>query len=145
MKRFFRSSVSRVVATGMAIAVTLLAAKLAHADFIITLTQQGSNVVATGSGQIDLTGLVRDPYRILSAVAGMIPYGGLIINGPVGFPPNDYDWYFLARGPQGFGLGMNLTYASTGSGDIVGIDGGGQGIIVPRGYVSDSPLSDTAT
>jgi hypothetical protein len=35
--------------------------------------------------------------------------------------------------------------ASSGSGDLVGIDGGASVLTVPAGYVSGSPLSDKAT
>jgi hypothetical protein len=43
----------------MTTTLVLLATGIAHADsiFIVTLTQVGPNVVATGSGTIDLTGL----------------------------------------------------------------------------------------
>jgi hypothetical protein len=125
------------------VALALLAAKTARADFIVTLTEQGGNVVATGSGQIDLTGLRLRlyPFSIGIAMATIIPDDGSIINGPVSSSP--YDAYEGAIGTPFLGVGRG-TFASTGSGDIVGVEGGSF-ILVPHGYVSDSPLSDTAT
>jgi hypothetical protein len=124
------------------VALALLAAKTARADFIVTLTEQGGNVVATASGQIDLTGLRLYPFSIGSAMAIIIPDDGIIINGPVSSSP--YDAYEGAIGTPAWGFGRGAL-ASTGSGDIVGVEGDGGFILVPHGYVSDSPLSDTAT
>jgi hypothetical protein len=57
VKRFLRCSLSSLVAPSIALVLALFTAGVARADFIVTMTQVGSNVVATGSGEIDLTGL----------------------------------------------------------------------------------------
>jgi hypothetical protein len=115
-----------------------LAAPPTQAGYVVTLTQEGGDVVATGSGPIDLTGLS------LSAAAGtssrMAPSEGVIITGGAG----DVDFYRAITGPGSFGSG-GLTFASSGGGDLVGIVVPIGGVFVTSGYVSDSPLSDSAT
>ena len=52
--------------------------------------------------------------------------------------------YFGATGPASFGSGSFIS-ASSGSGDIVALLGGGTLVDVPSNYVSGSALSDTST
>jgi hypothetical protein len=66
--------------------------------------------------------------------------GGEILSGEA----SALDPYSGITGPGSFGSGV-LTFASSGSGDFVGILGDAGQLIVPPGYVSDSPPSDTAT
>jgi hypothetical protein len=47
-------------------------------------------------------------------------------------------------GPSAYGSG-SATYANDGSGDNVGIIAAANQIFVPQGYVSDNPLTDSAT
>lgn len=112
----------------------------AHADYVLTLTQVGSNVVATGNGTIDLTGL---KYAATpSTTAEVIPHFGAIITGPT--DSGLVDLYTGFSGPTNFGAGTTPTSASTGSGDLVGITAAAGELAVPSGYLSGS-LSDTAT
>jgi hypothetical protein len=111
-----------------------------HAGYLVTLEQVGSDVVANGSGPIDLTGL---------SFAGNVPAGilvdpldGVIVTGPT--PLNLVDTFNGASGPTNFGSGGE-TSASDGSGDAVGIAGVAGQLAVPSGYVSGNPLVDTAT
>jgi hypothetical protein len=86
--------------------------------YTVTLEQMGSNVVATGSGAINLTGLTLSiPNLILAEVnAG----DGVIITGPHDFGPVDQYTGFM--GPPSFGSGGPFA-PNTGSGDFVGISG----------------------
>jgi hypothetical protein len=116
-----------------------------QAGYVVDLTQVGSNVVATGSGPIDLTGLSFVGGGGGPGPSAMNPTDVAIITGAAAVT----DVYIGATGPTSFGSG-GFTSVSSGSGDQVGIDGinqpGIDGVIrVPSGYVSDSPLSDTAT
>jgi hypothetical protein len=113
-----------------------LSAQPAQAGFVVDLTQQGSNVVATGSGAIDLTGLG-------FLLSGSGP-GGLLSpnNGGLAIGSGGEDQYALVSGPANFGSG-DLTLSSSNTGDPVDISSPFLG--VPTGYVSDSPLSDTST
>jgi hypothetical protein len=52
--------------------------------------------------------------------------------------------YLGISGPAEFGPGDSPLPATTGSGNLVGVYGG-EGLIVPEGYVSGSQLSDTDT
>lgn len=112
----------------------------AQAAYIVTLTQQGSNVVASGSGTLDTAGLsflgssMGDEAGIDGSVA-------IIVVGPVNFQPSDD--YVGFSGPVGFG-DLGFITASSGSGDRVGIDNDSGELFVPAGYVSGNPLSSSA-
>lgn len=108
----------------------------AQAEFIINVAQDGSNVVATGSGTIDLAGL--SGPSTYSNSGGTNPGIGYIIGGSVG---SLLDGYAGIAGPSSFGSG-NFTAPSTSSGDDVGLNVGYyDSIFVPSGYVSGDPLS----
>jgi hypothetical protein len=118
-----------------------LAAPPAHAAYIETLTQEASDVVATGSGTLDLAGL-----SLLGSGgttrALINPSSAFLFTGPASFATvAEYTGF---TGPPTFGNG-GFTLASSGSGDLVGIDGSLNQLIVPAGYVSDNALSDTST
>jgi hypothetical protein len=122
----------------------------AQAGYIVTLRQVGSNVVATGSGAINLTGLTfSQSGSVNPSIRGarVAPVASsFIYTGPTS---SSVDSYFGATGPMSFGGWPFITYwtANSGSGDMVGISAGfwGVAISVPTGYVSDTALSDTAT
>jgi hypothetical protein len=117
-----------------------LSAPSAQAGYVLTLTQQGSNVIASGSGALDLTGLSLNSAGD-TVQAGMNPAFALINTGPTS--ATTVDLYNGITGPTSFGSGF-FTPASNGSGDAVAIQGFDDILIVPGGYVSGS-LSDTAT
>jgi hypothetical protein len=118
-----------------------LSAPPAQAGYIETLEQVGSNVVATGSGTIDLAGLSRSESGF-SAIANIVPSFASIFTGP---SSASTDIYGLITGPTSFGSDIS-SQPSSGSGNMVGINGGSNhSLYVPAGYVSESALSDTAT
>ena len=118
--------------------------------YSVTLQQVGSNVVATGSGPINLTGLTFAQSGQVIGGAFIQPIAARIQTGPTGLV--NFDLYRgLVTGPTSFGSGLAAS-ASSGSGDFVGIqvfnfDGvGPNGILfVPQGYVSGAALSDSMT
>jgi hypothetical protein len=113
----------------------------AQAGYIVTLSQVGSNVVATGSGPIDLTGL--SFFFPAAGNAFIAPQFGVIATGPTAF--TTVDVYVGLNGPSSFGTG-DQTNASSGSGDLVGIAAAFPiTLVVPQGYVSGTALSDTST
>jgi hypothetical protein len=126
-----------------AIAAALLLASLpgtADAGFVIDVSQVGGNVAATGSGSLDLAGL---SFLFSGADrSGVNPSSGLVVVGPP--VSTSVDVYTGATGPTSFG-GGNFTQASSGNGDLVGIEGIFGDIVVPEGYVSLTPLSGSAT
>jgi hypothetical protein len=121
----------------------------AQADYIMTLTEQNGNVVANGSGTLDLTDLIGPEPGSTSSGAFMTPVSGIIVTGPTtGLADARYTGF---TGPTSFGSGGPLFDASSGSGDRVGIDesltiGSSLGaLILPAGYVSGASLSATST
>src|SRR5438045_1836143 len=116
--QFFKPTLATTLAIVMA---WLLSVRPAQAGFIVTRQQVGPDVVTTGSGAIDLTGLT------LFGSSGH-QYGG--INGPT-------------FGGRRFGI-----FVSSASGDTVGIGGiplAGVVLTVPAGYVSGTALSGSTT
>jgi hypothetical protein len=127
-----------------ATASLLILSQPAQAGYMVTLQQVGSNVVANGSGPLDLTGLSFAFVEFQSAFTR--PNGAVIVTGSSG--PGDF--YAGVTGPTSFGSGI-ATNASSSSGNIVGMVGPGTfslltgDLIVPENYVSGDPLSDSAT
>jgi hypothetical protein len=80
----------------------------------------GSDVVATGSGTIDLTGLSFAGQG--NGIAAITPSDGIITTGPTSLVPTDV--YEGITGPTSFGSG-GVTFTDSGSGDLVEIVGGG--------------------
>ena len=127
-----------VARLGAAMLIGLLAPS-AQAGYVVDLTQEGSNVIATGSGAIDLTGLTFLVATPQSATLGAS--SASIVTGPLS---ESIELYTGVTGPSNFGSG-GLTGASSGSGDLVGVGDFGEEVGVPTGYVSESPLLDTST
>ena len=136
----YSNSKSVLIAGLVAVGVGVAAAP-ANAAFTLYLQQIGSDVVETGSGTIDTAGLtdagllpVTSPPFLLPSLAFDLG-GGLTSNG---------ENFRGITGPRTFGGGGKAN-ASSGSGDTVGIDGSDGLLILPAGYVSGAPLSDTDT
>ena len=151
LKKLIGSSSSRLALLLIALVFACLGIRQsAQAGYIVTLQQVGPNVVATGSGAINLTGLTFSQSSSLNP--GLRPhilgvYGGtFILTGPTSSSVNSY---LGGTGPTSFGaLFAGVSFASSGSGDMVGISvdyWGDVHIIVPTGYVSGTFLSDSAT
>jgi hypothetical protein len=131
------------IASAVALGTALLTGlSSAEAGYVVTLQEIGSDVVATGSGPIDLTGL--SSLTTGSAGARVIPSIGQIITGPPNTGFNPIDRYTGFSGPTSIGSG-GVTFADSGSGDLVGITGSLSILILQLGYVSGDPLSDTTT
>lgn len=127
----------RIAATAALLVASL--AGTADAGYVIDVTQVGSNVVATASGSIDLTGLTFDSTGPSGSVVG--PADGTLAFGTL---MATTDQYTGASGPPSFGSGAS-NVASSGTGDFVGVVLGGRDILVPTGYVSGQSLSGSAT
>lgn len=140
MKMPFSSSSKRILLSSMMAALLLLAGGVAHANSVFTETfnQVGPNVVATGSGTIDLTGLTS--FGSAFASPELYPAHGIMGTGLSG----TIDLYTGLSGPFTFGLG-GASFPSSTSGDSVFLEDFGLGIDVPQGYVSGTSLSGSAT
>jgi hypothetical protein len=130
------------VGTAAAIGFAMLAGGAAPATaslFTIDVTQDGSNVVAAGSGSIDLTGL--------TLIGNGVDHPGVAANaGQIDLGPDNslFDTYDSVSGPNNFGPG-GFVNAPIGSGDAVVVVGEYDFLEVPQGYTSGDALSDSAT
>jgi hypothetical protein len=122
-----------------------LSAPAARANYIVTLTQRGSDVVKTGNGSLDLTAL---HSFIIGGEEGRInALVGLVVLGPTSPLNQPIAVYRGLTGPSSFGSG-GFEYANSGSGSLVGVAGSAVKINgvpvpilgVPIGYVSGSSL-----
>ena len=108
--------------------------------YVVTLEQVGPNVVATGSGAFDLTGLnfIGQGFDTI----GLIPDLGYIYTSGT-----QLDLLYgggTLVGPKTFGMGGVVVPNSSG-GDTAGVNGLLGIILVPVAYVSGNNLSDSAT
>ena len=137
-RRFFHSA----LVTALAIVITCGLSLRPAQGYIVRLEQVGPDVVATGSGPIDLTGLFFLGSAPVSGAPGsMNPTRAFISTGPTNIFADGYSGSFSE--PTSFGSGP-VALASSGSGDYV------QSpiatiLFVPQGYVSGGPLSDSST
>ena len=123
--------------TLIGIAVTSLFSVQPAQALTITLEQMGANVVATGSGAINLTGL-----RFVTQ--GSAAHGISGEGGSIAFGESPLDIYRGITGPTHFGPG-SFVAGNDFSGDSFGIFGGTGLVSVPEGYVSGNPLSASMT
>jgi hypothetical protein len=140
----FTQRMAGTAALGAALLGSSLIPSPAQAGYVVTLSEVGNDVVATGSGPIDLTGM------FLTSSGGdgqafMLPASGSIVTGPAvqniedSYAPTSEEFV----GPTSFGSGFILSVVN-GSGDIVGIIPSIGELLVPEGYVSGAPLKDIA-
>jgi hypothetical protein len=112
----------------------------AQAGLLIDVNQVGSNVVVTGSGSIDLTGLT---------IIGDLSVAGIVANrADVVLGPALSDGFMGATGLTSFGPGDNLFNPSSSTGpDSFGISNAtvNNEIFLPSGYSSGTMLSSTDT
>ena len=113
--------------------------------YTVTLEQMGADVVANGSGAINLTGLVFFGSGSFF-ITTLVPSLGRITTGPPPSGIGSVDLYRVFSGPANFGSGSqhNAT-ESLSSGNFVGIQASVNELFVPHGYISNSALSSSAT
>lgn len=117
-------------------------APAAHAEYTLTLEEVGADVVATGSGSLNLASLT--PVFDMTGWPNMLEPA----TATIGVGPSSGDASFHGGGvtsPASLGSG-GATYATSGSGGLVGMY---QGIVpflmVPLGYVSGTLLGTSQT
>jgi hypothetical protein len=164
-KKSISSSSSRLALLLIALEFACLGIRQsAQAGYTVTLQQVGPNVVATGSGAIDLHGLTFSNSGFLGpqiwpsfhSLGHLFMGSGCEIStGPFSSmyqdPRQSVDSYLGASGPISFGRTSFEMFAASGGGNVVGIAAAssleftGALLSVPRGYVSGTFLSDSAT
>jgi hypothetical protein len=118
--------------------------------YVATLEEVGSNVVATGSGAFDATGLTlsSSDFGFASMPPQMEPNRGMIATGANG-SASAFKVSTLT-GPSSFGsggffYGLTSTPNPTGTGPLAGISGTDLFVYLPYKYANNTPLSHTAT
>ena len=113
--------------------------------YTVTLEQMGADVVANGSGAINLTGLAFfGPGSFF--ITTLVPSLGRISTGPPPSGLGSVDLYRVFSGPANFGSGgQHNATESLSSGNFVGIQASVNELFVPHGYISNSALSSSAT
>jgi hypothetical protein len=123
----------------LATAASCLLAMPAHAVYTMTLTESGGNVVASGSGTLNLTGLTSDgstpAFPSIAPVSGYFAFGSA---------PGSVDRYTGITGPTAYGTGIFAAVVG-GTGGLVGMTQLPTRLYVPQGYTSSSSLANTAT
>ena len=112
--------------------------------YSVRLQEMGSNVVANGSGAINLMGLAFVLTTDMPLTGAIQASTGTIRTGQTGGALADV--YTLLTGQTNFGSG-GAFFPNTGTGDIVGTGLRilSRVLIVPTGYVSGTALSSSAT
>jgi hypothetical protein len=136
--------------------VALLAVPGAQAAYTITVQQVGGDVVATGSGSLDVTSFGSgtadtDSAQIGTTNGNSFVYVGGSTDGSALTAYSD-EGNPIGGGDPMFGVVGEGGYASSASGDLVGLVPANlfnfdsdTVLYVPQGYVSGAPLSGTAT
>ena len=104
---------------------------------VIDITQVGSDVVISGSGALDKTGLTYDFSTFQPAE--VVPSLNIVLIGP---DSGHVDVFSGFTGPSSLGTG-GTSVPSSGSGDMFGIDD--TTLDLPFGYTSGSPIVSTST
>ena len=131
----------RLALAGAALLLLAAAPRNAHAEFTLTLSQVGGNVVVNGTGTINTTALTTASYSYTSAQ--ITSSHAILFAGPTNFVACSVDVGGGLSGPTSFGSGSGV--ASSGTGSLVGIDGFDGAIWVPQGYTSGTLLTDSTT
>jgi hypothetical protein len=123
-------------------------ANIAHADVIIRFQEVGSDVVASFSGNVDLTGATQVASALSANVTFVVPAA------PAAFffrsSIATYDGWLFSSAPMpsfGQGTGVQGNFNLT-TGGIIGVDGSpgtGTEIMLASGYTSGSPFAGTGT
>lgn len=139
---FMKKLKAALVAAGAALSSV---ASTADAAIVIDITQVGSDIVVTGSGSFDTTGLARTVQGGTFSM-GMNPSFGVVRFG-TGSTVGQISTYAVS-GPAAFGTFATIDpyrLATTAVGDVFGIFGRDRHVILPLDYVSGSALSGKLT
>jgi len=109
-------------------------------SFVIDMYQDGSNVVATGSGDIDLTGLTFVGNEASATGNSIEAKDAKLI---MGTSVPDYSYYAGLSNTSSLGSGP-YTRASSGSGGLIYVNGLTSHLGLSEDYTSGSALSNTA-
>ncbi len=124
----------------LCVIVTLLTIpSISRAEFIITIAQEGADVVASYSGSINTAGLsfigpAEEGYE------GIEPYGALF-----GTATGTFTFWTGITGPSSIGVTNVWEASSVATGDVVFFDGSAGQIGFSEGYISGTTITGTMT
>jgi hypothetical protein len=124
------------------LALVTIGSSSAQAKYVVRFEEVGQNVVETGSGALDVTDLTNLGGSITHKPA-VVPNDPFFSSGALGAELQVFVGDLT--GPDDFGAGPE-TFADQSSGDGVGVfKSDSFSLLLPLGYTSGSPLSDTST
>lgn len=112
----------------------------------LTIQESGANVVWSYSGSLDLSNLTLGGTE--SITAGFNGSAAIWAAGPTDLiTAQSYNSATFLTFPANFGVANGGAPASSGTGDLLGVVGGGSGrtLLVPDGYVSNTLISGSTT
>jgi hypothetical protein len=104
-----------LLAAALLLAATVVASADTVTPYVVTIEQVGPNVVMTGSGEFDLTGLTSIAARV-APQAAINPSGSLV---DFSWAPSVAEFIGPASGPSSFGSGGNTLANNTNGGPAV--------------------------
>ena len=109
----------------------------AQAAYMASLEEIGANVIGTGSGSLNVTGLTSIGSQGVehAYVTGLY---AVIVLGTAS--PSPIAGYTGISGPTSFGSNGNNVFADSGTGDLAGVVGVSGDLLVPLGYASGTSL-----
>lgn len=122
---------------GLAVVALGAAVPAAQASYVITISQDGADVVATGTGSLDLTGM--SPAGTVNWESFVQPGSGRL---SLGARTTERYYGAFSSSTSSFGTG-GFTDATSGSGTTVIISSGS--LYVAASYVSGTAMSATST
>lgn len=125
----------------LVVGVLILIAPQSRAGLIVKVDQVGADVVFSGSGSVDVTGLTFGGSTIFTN------YGGVQSAGPffnMGMKASTFSTVSgVTSNPANFGTHTALPiHANTGSGNVIGAKG--NTLYLPAGYTSGTSLSSSS-
>lgn len=128
----------------LATALLVLGVADSRADVIVTIEEVGSDVVASGAGSIDLSGLTQ--INTVATSTGIAAATAELFLGPStqnGNPAPTVDVYQTVSGPASWGSGNQFVRIDSGTGDTFGVSirGTDLALVVPENYSSGGALS----
>jgi hypothetical protein len=129
-------------ASAALLALVTIGSSSAQAKYVVRFEEVGQNVVETGSGALDVTDLTNLGGSSTHKPA-VVPNDPFFSSGAMGAELQVFVGDLT--GPDDFGAGPE-TFADQSSGDGVGVfKSDSFSLLLPLGYTSGSPLSDTST
>jgi hypothetical protein len=110
--------------------------------YVVTIEQVGPNVVATGSGEFDLTGLTPSfDFEFSAGITASAPEAGIGLS-----TTTDANGYTGLSGPASFGSGANAAASSSSGPPVLVVNDYpsiGTILVVPFGYTSRTLLTSS--